>query len=124
MILDGNGQQANQLIFAVVMLIVMITILVPQILVGQTIDVLIQIKHYALFALQDIVMVLVTVYQTLVEHSTAQILLPIQLEMTAQMFGVIINIMDNALLEVVYGLLRIATIMILMFVALYVVGVI
>jgi hypothetical protein len=124
MILDGNGQQANQLIFAVVMLTVMITILVPQILVGQTIDVLIQIKHYALFALQDIVMVLVTVYQTLVEHSTAQILLPIQLEMTAQMFGVIINIMPNALLEVVYGLLRIATIMILMFVALYVVGVI
>jgi hypothetical protein len=41
MILDGNGQQANQLIFAVVMLTVMITILVPQILVGQTIDVLI-----------------------------------------------------------------------------------
>jgi hypothetical protein len=58
------------------------------------------------------------------EHSTALILLPIQLEMTAQMFGAIINIMPNALLEVVYGLLRIATLMILMFVALYVVGVI
>jgi hypothetical protein len=41
MIMDGNGQQANQLIFAAVMLTVMITILVPQTLVGQTIDVLI-----------------------------------------------------------------------------------
>jgi uncharacterized protein (DUF697 family) len=52
---------------------------------------------------------LINQMEPLAEHSTALILLPIQLEMTAQMFGVIINITDNVPLEIVYGLLKTAT---------------
>jgi hypothetical protein len=50
MILDGNGQQANQLIFAVVMLTVMITILVLTNIVAQIIDVIIQMYQTELLA--------------------------------------------------------------------------